>query len=253
MTIKRKYAMKMPIYLLAALATSIVPSIAYASSAAPAQEQASLSAPFKLPALPYSVDALASVIDSQTMTIHHGKHHQAYVDALNKAVASDAKLQGLTLEQLVANAGTQIPMVRNNAGGHWNHSFYWDSMAVPSRSGAPSPTLVAAIIKTYGSMEAMKAAFKQAGTGRFGSGWAWLLVKADGTLAISSTPNQDNPLMDIAEVKGQPILGNDVWEHAYYLSYQNRRADYLDAWWQVVNWEKVSERYSAALASTKTR
>ncbi|MGL5837157.1 MAG: superoxide dismutase [Sphingorhabdus sp.] len=201
------------------------------------------SAAFTLEPLPYKTDALAPVIDAQTMAIHHGKHHQAYVDALNKAVAADPKLQGKSLEQLVAVAGTLAPVVRNNAGGHWNHRFFWQSMTAPGSGGQPSAKLMTAINSSFGSLEKMKAAFKTAGTGRFGSGWVWLIVKADGTLAISSTPNQDNPLMDAAEVKGAPLLGNDVWEHAYYLSYQNRRADYLDAWWQVVNWEEVSKRF----------
>jgi Fe-Mn family superoxide dismutase len=180
------------------------------------------------------------------MTIHHGKHHQAYVDALNKAVGADPALAGQSLEQLVARAGTLPAVVRNNAGGHWNHSFFWQSMAPVAQSGEPSPALLEAINGKFGSLDAFKAAFKVAGTGRFGSGWVWLIVGADGGLAITSTPNQDNPLMDVAEVKGTPILGNDVWEHAYYLKYQNRRADYLDGWWQVVNWKAVSDRYAAA-------
>ena len=187
-------------------------------------------------------------IDAQTMTIHHDKHHQAYVDALNKAVAADAALSGKTLEQLVGAAGTMPAVIRNNAGGHWNHSFFWKTMAPVAQSGQPSAALAAAINAKFGSLDAFKTAFKTAGTGRFGSGWVWLIVGSDGQLAITSTPNQDNPLMDIAEVKGTPILGNDVWEHAYYLKYQNKRADYLDGWWQVVNWKTVSDRYAAATA-----
>lgn len=232
-----------------AIAIPLMATHASVPEAVPEMTQAA----FELAPLPYAVDALAPVIDSQTMTIHHGKHHRAYVDALNKAVAADAALQGQTLEQLVANAGKYAPVVRNNAGGHWNHSFFWESMAAPEQSSGPSPQLHTAITKSFGSLDAMKAAFKQAGTGRFGSGWVWLLVKPDGALAISSTPNQDNPLMDVAEVKGQPILGNDVWEHAYYLNYQNRRADYLDAWWQVLNWDKVSQRYGAAVTNLDKR
>ncbi|MFM2372528.1 MAG: hypothetical protein RIS85_2250 [Pseudomonadota bacterium] len=212
---------------------------------------APVAAAFTLPALPYAVDALEPAIDAQTMTIHHGKHHQAYVDALNKAVAADAALKGQSLEQLVAKAGTLPPVVRNNAGGHWNHSFFWQSMTAPASAGAPSPELAAAITSAFGSMDAFKTAFKAAGTGRFGSGWVWLIIGADGKLAITSTPNQDNPLMDVAETKGTPILGNDVWEHAYYLKYQNRRADYLDGWWQVVNWQAVSKRYAEANAKRK--
>jgi Fe-Mn family superoxide dismutase len=182
------------------------------------------------------------------MTIHHDKHHQAYVDALNKAVSADPALAGQSLEQLVAKAGTLPPVVRNNAGGHWNHSFFWNTMAPPAQSSAPSSALTAAIEASFGSLDKFKSAFKAAGTGRFGSGWVWLIVGLDGKLAITSTPNQDNPLMDVAEVKGTPILGNDVWEHAYYLKYQNRRGDYLDGWWQVVNWPEVSRRYAAAMA-----
>lgn len=204
-------------------------------------------APFSLPPLPYTAAALEPVIDAQTMTIHHDRHHQAYVDALNKAVAADPALKGQSLDALVAKAGTLPVAVRNNAGGHWNHSFFWKTMAPPAQAGQPSPALAAAIDRQFGSLAAFKAAFKEAGTKRFGSGWVWLVAKADGTLAITSTPNQDNPLMDVAEVKGTPILGNDVWEHAYYLKYQNRRADYLDGWWQVVDWKTVSDRYAATL------
>lgn len=203
-------------------------------------------AAFSLAPLPYAADALEPVIDAETMRIHHGKHHQAYVDNLNKAVAADPALAGQTLEQLVARAGTLPAAIRNNAGGHWNHTFFWETMAPTSKVGAISPALAAAIDAQFGSMDAFKSAFRTAGTARFGSGWVWLIVGADGKLAITSTPNQDNPLMDVAEVKGTPIIGNDVWEHAYYLKHQNRRADYLDGWWQVVDWAKVSARYEAA-------
>lgn len=205
-------------------------------------------AAFTLAPLPYAANALEPAIDAQTMTIHHDKHHQAYVDALNKAVAADPTLAGQSLEQLVAKAGTLPATVRNNAGGHWNHSFFWDTMAPAAQSGKPSAALAAAIDSSFGSLDAFKAAFKDAGTKRFGSGWVWLIIGADGTLAITSTPNQDNPLMDVAETKGTPILGNDVWEHAYYLKHQNRRGDYLDGWWQVVNWSTVSKRYAEATA-----
>lgn len=204
--------------------------------------------PFTLPPLPYEADALSVAIDGETMTVHHGKHHQAYVDALNKAVEADAALKDQTLEALVAKAGTLPKAVRDNAGGHWNHSFYWTVMAPPALAGRPSPELARAIDRSFGSFDAFKAAFKKAGTDRFGSGWGWLIVGADGALAVTSTPNQDNPLMDVAEVRGIPILGNDVWEHAYYLKYQNRRADYLDAWWRVVNWTEVSRRFAQATA-----
>ena len=225
---------------------------AFAQAAAPAAAPAPAATPapaaFTLPPLGYGYDALEPVIDTETMTIHHSKHHQAYVDNLNKAVAADPALAGQSLDQLVAKAGTLPAAVRNNAGGHWNHTFFWQTMAPVAQVGAISPALAAAIDAQFGSLEKFKAAFKAAGTARFGSGWVWLIVGADGKLAITSTPNQDNPLMDAAEVKGTPVLGNDVWEHAYYLKYQNRRGDYLDGWWQVVDWGKVSERYAAATA-----
>ena len=203
---------------------------------------------FTLPALPYAHEALEPYIDTLTMQIHHGKHHQAYVDNLNKAVAGTPN-EGKNLEELVKHAGSISPAVRNNGGGHWNHSFFWESLAAPASSGTggtPSGALADAITTAFGNFDAFKEKFAAAGMTRFGSGWAWLLVK-DGKLEISSTPNQDNPLMDVAEVKGTPILGVDVWEHAYYLKYQNRRADYLGAFWNVVNWNKVAERFAAAI------
>jgi len=201
-------------------------------------------APFALPALPYPTGALEPAIDARTMRTHHSKHHQAYVDALNKAVAADAALSTMTLDEIVARAGTLPAAVRNNAGGHWNHSFFWKTMAPPGQGGRASPELAAAIDASFGSLDRLKTAFRDAGLKRFGSGWAWLIVGPEGKLAITSTPNQDNPLMDVAETKGTPIIGNDVWEHAYYLTYQNRRGDYLDTWWQVVNWSEVSRRYA---------
>lgn len=195
---------------------------------------------FTLAPLPYANDALEPHIDATTMQIHHDKHHQAYVDNLNKAIAGTPN-ENKSLEELVASAGTISPAVRNNGGGHWNHSFFWESLA-PNAGGAPSGKLADAINSAFGSFDAFKEKFAQAGMTRFGSGWAWLIVK-DGKLEISSTPNQDNPLMDVAETKGTPVLGVDVWEHAYYLKYQNRRADYLSAFWNVVNWNKVAERF----------
>lgn len=224
------------------LAAVTIPALAQTAAPAPAK------AAFTLAPLPYAADALEPVIDAETMRIHHGKHHQAYVDNLNKAVAENAGLAGVPLETLVAKAGTYSAAVRNNAGGHWNHTFFWETMAPAAAVGAISPALAAAIDAEFGSMDKFKAAFKAAGTARFGSGWVWLIVGADGKLAITSTPNQDNPLMDVAETKGTPIIGNDVWEHAYYLKHQNRRGDYLDGWWQVVDWGKVSQRYAAAAA-----
>jgi len=195
---------------------------------------------FTLPPLPYAFEALEPHIDSTTMKIHHGKHHQAYVDNLNKAIAGTEQ-ENKSIEELVKHAGSISAAVRNNGGGHWNHSFFWESMA-PNSGGTPTGKLADAIQAAFGSFDAFKEKFAAAGLTRFGSGWAWLIVK-DGKLEISSTPNQDNPLMDVVDVKGTPILGCDVWEHAYYLHYQNRRADYLAAFWNVVNWNKVAERF----------
>ena len=199
---------------------------------------------FTLPALPYAFDALEPHIDAATMQIHHDKHHQAYVDNLNKAIAGSAN-ENKSLEELVKAAGTISPAVRNNGGGHWNHTFFWDSLA-PNAGGTPSGKLADAINAAFGSFDAFKEKFNTAGTTRFGSGWAWLIVSADKKLAVTSSPNQDNPLMDVAEVKGTPILGVDVWEHAYYLKYQNKRPDYLGAIWSVINWAKVQENFDKA-------
>ena len=196
---------------------------------------------FTLPALPYSHDALEPHIDTTTMQIHHGKHHQAYVDNLNKAIAGTPN-ENKSLEELVAAAGSISPAVRNNGGGHWNHSFFWEILA-PNAGGAPSGKIGDAISSTFGSFDALKEKFNAAGLTRFGSGWAWLIAK-DGKLEISSTPNQDNPLMD-GIVARDILLGLDVWEHAYYLKYQNRRPDYIGAWWNVVNWKAVSDRFGS--------
>jgi Superoxide dismutase len=198
---------------------------------------------FTLPALPYAHDALEPHIDTLTMQIHHGKHHQAYVDNLNKAIAGTPH-ENKSLEDLVREAGSISPAVRNNGGGHWNHTFFWESLA-PNAGGQPSGQLADVINSVFGSFDAFKEKFNTAGATRFGSGWAWLIIK-DGKLEITSTPNQDNPLMDVAEVKGVPLLGVDVWEHAYYLKYQNRRPEYLNAFWNTVNWNKVSERFANA-------
>jgi Fe-Mn family superoxide dismutase len=199
---------------------------------------------FTLPDLPYDYNALDAAIDAQTMEIHHTKHHQTYVTKLNDAI-KDSPNADKSLDELIANAGSISPAVRNNGGGHWNHSFFWEIMTGDSM-GAPSGSLADDIKATFGSFEDMKAQFNNAGATQFGSGWAWLTVSAEGKLEISSTPNQDNPLMDVANVKGTPILGLDVWEHAYYLRYQNRRPDYMQAWWDVVNWNKVEALYNAA-------
>lgn len=199
---------------------------------------------FTLPELPYSTSALEPTIDTKTMEIHHGKHHNAYITNLNAAIAgTDA--ENLSIEEICKNISSYSPAIRNNGGGHYNHSLFWTVMGAASGS-APSSDLASAIEQAFGSMEQMKAEFAKAGTTRFGSGWAWLIVK-DGVLVICSTPNQDNPLMDIAEVKGTPILALDVWEHAYYLNYQNRRPDYINEWWNIVNWSEVNRRFAATL------
>jgi superoxide dismutase, Fe-Mn family len=198
---------------------------------------------FELPKLPYAFDALQPHIDAKTMEIHHGKHHQAYVTNLNNAIAgTDA--EKMSIEDICKNISKYPMPVRNNGGGHYNHSLFWTVMA-PNAGGEPTGDLAAAINSAFGSFAEFKTQFANAGATRFGSGWAWLIVK-DGKLAVSSTPNQDNPLMDVAEVKGTPILGMDVWEHAYYLNYQNRRPDYIAAFWNVVNWTEVAKRFSAA-------
>ncbi|MXV13971.1 superoxide dismutase [Hufsiella ginkgonis] len=199
---------------------------------------------FELPALPYATDALEPHIDKATMEIHHGKHHQAYVDNLNKAVAG-TEAESLKIEEIVKNISKYPMPVRNNGGGHFNHTLFW-SVLSPNGGGAPSGDLATAINSTFGSFEELKKKISEAGATRFGSGWAWLSVAADGKLQVSSTPNQDSPLMDIAEVKGTPILGIDVWEHAYYLKYQNKRPAYLEAIWNAVNWDAVADRFAKA-------
>ena len=199
---------------------------------------------FELPQLPYATDALEPHIDTRTMEIHHGKHHAGYTNNLNNAIAG-TELEGQSIEDILANIGSQGAGVRNNGGGFYNHSLFWEIMA-PNAGGSPSGDLADAINIAFGSFEAFKDEFSKAAATRFGSGWAWLIV-VNGKLKVTSTPNQDNPLMDIAEVKGTPILGLDVWEHAYYLNYQNRRPDYINSFFNVVNWDKVSELYNAEI------
>lgn len=209
--------------------------------------------PYELPALPYAYDVLEPYVDSTTMTIHHTKHHQAYITNVNAALEKFPELASLGLVDLNKAVGTEkVPKeiataVRNNGGGHWNHSFFWKVMAAPSTTNGPSADLKAAIDAAFGSMDEMKTKFNTAAATRFGSGWAWLGVKADGTLGITSTPNQDNPLMPLADDHMIPVLGLDVWEHAYYLKYQNRRPEYIAAFWNVVNWEQVNENFKGAL------
>jgi len=202
---------------------------------------------FTLPPLPYAYDALEPAIDSETMTFHHDKHHQAYVDKLNEAIAADASLADHSIEDLLKGVSKLPKAVRNNGGGHWNHSLFWELLAPVGQGGEPSAALAAAIDRDLGGLEKFKSDFNAAGAAQFGSGWAWLIVQ-DGQLKITSTPNQDNPLMDVADEKGAVVLGADVWEHAYYLKYQNRRPDYLKAFWTVVNWNKANELYAAATA-----
>ena len=197
---------------------------------------------FTLPALPYAFNALEPHIDARTMEIHHGKHHNAYVTNLNNAIAgTDA--EKLSIEDICKNISKYPAAVRNNGGGHYNHSLFWTILG--TGTSAPAGALADAINAAFGSLDEFKTKFAAAATGRFGSGWAWLIKDASGKLAITSTPNQDNPLMDVAETKGTPILGLDVWEHAYYLNYQNRRPDYITAFWNVVNWNEVAKRFSA--------
>ena len=198
---------------------------------------------FQLPTLNYACDALEPHVDARTMEIHHSKHHQAYVNNLNAALEGKDGAN-LSIEDIVKNISKYGMPVRNNGGGHWNHSFFW-SILSPNGGGNPTGALGDKINEQFGSFEAMKEEFNKAATTRFGSGWAWLCKKADGSLCICSTPNQDSPLMDIAECPGTPILGLDVWEHAYYLHYQNRRPDYIAAFWNVVDWNKVSANFSA--------
>ena len=201
--------------------------------------------PFSLPPLPYATDALAPHIDQRTMEIHHGKHHATYVTNLNNALGSAPELEGKSLEELLANGCAAVPegirtAVRNNGGGHYNHSLFWTIMG-PGGAGAPVGNLAQAINAAFGSVDDFKSKFAAAGVGRFGSGWAWLVKDASGSVSITSTPNQDNPVME----GGNPILGLDVWEHAYYLNYQNRRSDYIAAWWNAVNWQAAEDRFNS--------
>ncbi len=199
---------------------------------------------FTLAPLPYANDALEPHFDAKTMEIHHDKHHQAYVTNLNNAVEGTENA-GKSLEELVASAGAISPAVRNNGGGHWNHTFFWNTIS-PKGGGSPKGDLAKAIDAKFGSFDAFKEEFKKAATSRFGSGWAWLIGTGNGEVAVTSTPNQDNPLMDVAEAKGTPIIGLDVWEHAYYLKYQNKRPDYIDAFWNVVDWDAAEKNFQAA-------
>ncbi len=198
---------------------------------------------FELPSLPYAFDALEPHIDKQTMEIHHDKHHKGYTDKLNAAIEGSDKANK-SIEEILKNVQGNTA-VRNNGGGYYNHNLFWSIMG-PNAGGQPSGALAEAINKKFGSFDKFKEEFSNAAATRFGSGWAWLIVTGNGDLAVTSTANQDNPLMDVAEQKGTPVLGLDVWEHAYYLKYQNKRPGYIDAWWNVVNWDAVSKRYEQA-------
>jgi Fe-Mn family superoxide dismutase len=207
-------------------------------------------ATYTLPPLPYPAEALEPVIDATTMTIHHDRHHGGYVAKLNGQIEANPALESLSLEALQGQISRFPEAVRNNGGGHWNHSQFWAVMAPEGQGGEPSAELLAAIEASFGSLEALQSQFNQAAAARFGSGWAWLIRRPDGRLAVTSTPNQDNPLMDLPGIeRGTPLLGLDVWEHAYYLTYQNRRPDYIQAWWSRVNWMEVNRRYGEAGSS----
>lgn len=232
--------------LLSSAALAQTPTSATATTA-PAAAVTPAAPAFTQVALPYAYGALEPIIDEATMRLHFERHHGAQVAGLNAAIVANPAYAGKSLEALLASASTAPAAIRNNAGGHWNHSFFWKIMTPVGTGGAPSPELTAAINRDFGSLDAFKAQFRAASMGRFGSGWAWLIVKPDGKLAVGSTPNQDNPLMDIGDFRGKPILGNDVWEHAYYLKYQNKRADYVDAWWSLINWNQVSKLYAEAV------
>jgi Fe-Mn family superoxide dismutase len=223
--------------------TCLITLLVLVAAAAPAWAQ------FSLPPLPYPVEALEPAIDAETMTLHHDRHHAAYVSNLNGQIRANPALQSLDLDALQGQVSRFPLAVRNNGGGHWNHSQFWTVMAPPGEGGTPSEDLLAAITSSFGSLDAMKKEFSQVAASRFGSGWAWLIRTDDGSLAITSTANQDNPLMDLPGIEnGMPLLGLDVWEHAYYLKYQNRRVDYISAWWDLVNWAEVNRRYNQALA-----
>lgn len=230
----------------AAALALLVPGAVMAAAAPASPVQAPVSAePFSLAPLPYAFEALEPAIDAQTMRIHHGRHHQAYVNNLNAAVKATPALQGKSLEAIMAEVQNHPPAVRNNGGGHYNHMLFWSLMAPPGQGGEPSAALAARIQKDFGSMQAFKDAFQAAGAQRFGSGWAWLVWTGD-KLIVTSTPNQDNPLMGDAPVKGVPIIANDVWEHAYYLKYQSNRGSYLTNWWSVLNWNEANRLFAAA-------
>ncbi len=201
--------------------------------------------PFTLPPLPFDYGALEPAIDAKTVDVHYTRHHKAYVDALNKAIGTSG-FQKLKLQELFAQASKIPASIRNNAGGHWNHTFYWSILRSPANNPGPGPKLIEALTKNFGSVDAFKAKFREAGLTDFGSGWSWLVLMPDGTLQVYASHNQDNPLMDLAEVRGKPLLACDVWEHAYYLKYLNRRDEYMDNFWNIVNWQRVEDLMNGA-------
>jgi superoxide dismutase, Fe-Mn family len=228
----------------AGLSMTILPSLAAGSNYSPLDLLAE-EIPYEQQPLPYAFNALDSVIDTMTMDIHYSKHAATYAKNLADAVKAEGVDTGKEkLSSLLGRISKLSPKMRNNGGGHYNHEFFWKSMKSPVAGNQPGGALAQAINKDFGSFEAFKTQFSDAGKNRFGSGWAWLVVTADKKLVIGSTPNQDNPLMDLSDLKGTPLLGLDVWEHAYYLKYQNRRPDYINAWWNVVNWEVVQSRFA---------
>ncbi len=205
---------------------------------------AALAQAFDLPALPYAADALEPHMDAKTVRIHHGRHHQAFVSSLNAAVQQDPRLEGMTLEQILRGVSEYGMAVRNNGGGHYNHSLFWSLLAPAGQGGEPSPELIEAINAKFGSLDAFKREFENAALSVFGAGWAWLIRTDSGELAITTTPNQDNPLMDVVSPNGEPLLTLDLWEHAHYLKHQNLRADYVRGWWPIVNWNEVNRRFA---------
>jgi superoxide dismutase, Fe-Mn family len=232
----------------AGLSGSVLTTLANTNSS-PHQSHNDHTAPDPVPytqqPLPYAYAALEPAIDAQTMEIHYTKHAATYAKNLAEAVAAEKiDMSAMSVEQLLGSISKYSVKMRNNAGGHYNHSMFWQLMASPGKTSTPSPELMTAINKNFGSMDALKAKFNDAAKARFGSGWAWVVLKNDHTLDVISTPNQDNPLMDIAETKGVPLFGLDVWEHAYYLKYQNKRPDYITAWWTVLNWDYLNKRYT---------
>lgn len=234
---RRKFIRNSSMLALAGLGSTLLPASVIDAVAEPSFFSDDV---FSLPSLPYAYDALEPHIDKLTMEIHHTKHHKAYVDNLNKAVKELKDSPIPSLEMLVKNASKYSVAIRNHGGGHWNHSFFWKLMK-PNGGGVPEGKIATEINNAFGSFDAFKIKMEEASMKRFGSGWAWLVLDADNKLAIGSTPNQDNPLMDLSDFKGKPLLGIDVWEHAYYLKYQNKRADYVKAWWNLLNWEEINK------------